>query len=131
MTDVAIWLETDPRRHAGSPVIRGSRIPAAAVTAMLDRGYDVDRVLAAFPDLPRGAIEFLAGPSAATRRHAQQLERTIVALRTASPPARFQAIADALGMTRGRVHQIWSASPEGRALGRQQRARARAWGRPA
>lgn len=128
MSETPVWLVSDPVVHGGSPVVRGTRIPAATIRALLERGMAPTRIVELYPDVPLEAVSFLTGPSAAARRHADQVERTIVALRTCDPPARLQAIADALGVTRARVHQIFAATPEGRAEARRRStARARAW----
>jgi uncharacterized protein (DUF433 family) len=49
-------ITTDPDQMAGTPCIRGLRIPVATVVAMLADGMSPDEILAAYPDLEREDI---------------------------------------------------------------------------
>jgi uncharacterized protein (DUF433 family) len=44
-------IEVDPRRLAGKPVIRGTRITVELVVGMLADGWDETRIIAEYPML--------------------------------------------------------------------------------
>ena len=46
-------ITVDPKQMGGMPCIRGLRIPAATVVAMVADGVSADEILAAYPDLER------------------------------------------------------------------------------
>ena len=46
-------ITVDPKQMGGMPCIRGLRIPAATVVAMVADGMSADEILAAYPDLER------------------------------------------------------------------------------
>lgn len=48
---------SDPNVCAGKPTIRGTRIMVRNVIGMMRGGYDVDRVLDAYPELAREDVE--------------------------------------------------------------------------
>lgn len=43
--------------HANAPVIEGTRVPTAKIARLRNEGWDVDRILAAFPHLVREDVE--------------------------------------------------------------------------
>ncbi len=49
-------IESDPKVLRGKPRIKGTRIPVSLVLGYLAAGYDLDRVIAEFPDLNRERI---------------------------------------------------------------------------
>ena len=57
-------IEVNPAICGGKPVIRGTRIMVRNILGMVAGGYDVDRILAAYPDLRRedvtAALEYAA-----------------------------------------------------------------------
>lgn len=52
----------NPRIYGGKPVISGTRIPVSVILNLLAHGYDVERVVTAYPDLTpedvRAALSF-------------------------------------------------------------------------
>ena len=69
-------IVTDPQILSGKPSIAGTRIPVSLIVNLLDHGYDVARVIQAYPILTerdvRAAVEYAAGrpeeyPSPAVR----------------------------------------------------------------
>ena len=50
-------IVSDPEVCAGKPTIRGTRIMVRNVLSMMRGGYDIDRVLAAYPELMREDVE--------------------------------------------------------------------------
>ncbi len=50
-------IVSDPNVCAGKPTIRGTRIMVRNVLSMMRGGYDVDRILAAYPELAREDFE--------------------------------------------------------------------------
>lgn len=62
-------IVVDPLVLAGKPVVRGTRIPVSLILNLLAHGYDIDRIVAAYPVLTRADVE------AALRYAAAQLER--------------------------------------------------------
>lgn len=44
-------IEVDPKRLAGKPVVRGTRIPVEMVVGMLADGWDEARIIAEYPTL--------------------------------------------------------------------------------
>lgn len=44
-------IEVDPRRLAGKPVVRGTRIPVELVVGMLADGWDEARIIEEYPAL--------------------------------------------------------------------------------
>ena len=44
-------IEVDPKRLAGKPVVRGTRIPVELVVGMLADGWDETRIIAEYPML--------------------------------------------------------------------------------
>lgn len=58
--DKAIYLDrivVDPRVLIGKPVVRGTRIPVSLILNLLAHGYDVDRVIDAYPDLTQEDVK--------------------------------------------------------------------------
>jgi uncharacterized protein (DUF433 family) len=50
-------IEIDPRMCGGKPVIRGTRIPVAAIIDQLAAGETWDSILSGYPELERQDIE--------------------------------------------------------------------------
>ena len=50
-------IVSDPNVCAGKPTIRGTRIMVRNVLSMLRGGYDIERVLLAYPELTREDVE--------------------------------------------------------------------------
>jgi uncharacterized protein (DUF433 family) len=57
-------IEVNPEICGGKPVIRGTRIMVRNILGMVAGGYNVDRILTAYPDLTRddvnAALEYAA-----------------------------------------------------------------------
>ena len=49
-------VEIDPRKLAGKPIIKGTRIPVALILNLLAKGYTVERILKAYPNLKRADV---------------------------------------------------------------------------
>jgi uncharacterized protein (DUF433 family) len=50
-------IVSDPRILVGKPVIAGTRIPVALILNLMAHGYDVDRILAAYPALTAADVK--------------------------------------------------------------------------
>jgi len=50
-------IVVDPKICSGKPVIKGTRIMVKNILGMLAGGYDVDRILAAYPELTREMVQ--------------------------------------------------------------------------
>ncbi len=48
---------TNPRIPSGKPVVAGTRIPVSLIHNLLDHGYDIARVLHAYPTLTAEDVE--------------------------------------------------------------------------
>ena len=44
-------IVTDPRILGGKPVVAGTRIPVSLILNLLAHGYDVERIIKAYPTL--------------------------------------------------------------------------------
>jgi uncharacterized protein (DUF433 family) len=57
-------IEVDPKRLAGKPVVRGTRIPVELVVGMLADGWDEDRIMAEYsilqPEDVRACLHYAA-----------------------------------------------------------------------
>lgn len=51
-------IEINPGKLLGKPVIKGTRVPVALILNLLARGYTIDRILEAYPNLKK--IDVLA-----------------------------------------------------------------------
>ncbi|KKS38695.1 MAG: hypothetical protein A3G49_01015 [Candidatus Sungbacteria bacterium RIFCSPLOWO2_12_FULL_41_11] len=55
-------IEINPRILAGKPVIKGTRIPVALILNLLAKGYTIERILHAYPNITiidvRAAIRY-------------------------------------------------------------------------
>ena len=51
-------IEVNPKKLAGKPIIKGTRIPAALILNLLARGYTIERIIQAYPKLKK--IDVLA-----------------------------------------------------------------------
>jgi len=61
-------ITTNPDQMAGTPCIRGLRIPVATVIAMLADGMGIEEILKAYPDLePEDITESLRYAAEAVR----------------------------------------------------------------
>lgn len=62
--DATDRIEVNPAICARKPVIRGTRIMVRNILGMVAGGYDVDKILASYPDLSRedvtAALEYAA-----------------------------------------------------------------------
>lgn len=56
MTHFLDRIEMNPRVLLGKPVIRGTRIPVALILSLLAKGYTVERIVAAYPNLARADV---------------------------------------------------------------------------
>ena len=50
-------IEIDPRRCAGTPVVKGTRIPVAVILDQLATGQPWDSLLEGYPELTREDIQ--------------------------------------------------------------------------
>ena len=66
-------VEINPRKLAGKPIIKGTRIPVTLILNLLARGYTVERILEAYPNLKRADI------LAAIRYSEARIQREVVA----------------------------------------------------
>lgn len=66
-------IEVNPRKLAGKPIIKGTRIPVTLVLNFLAKGYTVERILQAYPNLKREDV------LAAIRYSEARLKKEIVA----------------------------------------------------
>lgn len=46
----------NPKILMGKPVIKGTRIPASLILNLLARGYSIERILQAYPNLQRADV---------------------------------------------------------------------------
>lgn len=70
----AEFVSVDPQILAGKPVVRGTRIPVSLVLNLLAHGYDIDRIVEAYPVLTPEAIR------GAIRHSERRLDREEVRL---------------------------------------------------
>jgi uncharacterized protein (DUF433 family) len=49
-------IESDPNVLRGKPRIKGTRIPVSLILGYLAAGYDLERIIAEFPDIHREQI---------------------------------------------------------------------------
>ncbi|MBI3305148.1 DUF433 domain-containing protein [Candidatus Parcubacteria bacterium] len=71
-------IEINPGKLLGKPVIKGTRIPVALILNLFARGYTIDRILEAYPNLRRADV------LAALRYSEARLKRESVAPLAAS-----------------------------------------------
>lgn len=45
------WIVTDPKTCGGKPTIKGTRIIVRNVLGMMAGGYNVEKILSAYPEL--------------------------------------------------------------------------------
>jgi uncharacterized protein (DUF433 family) len=50
------WIVSDPNICGGKPVVRGTRVMVRNILGMVAAGYDVDRILQAYPQLTPGQV---------------------------------------------------------------------------
>ena len=65
-------IEVNPKKLAGKPVVKGTRIPVALILNLLIRGYTVERILQAYPNLKKSDV------LSAVRYSEARLEREII-----------------------------------------------------
>lgn len=65
-------IEINPKKLAGKPIIKGTRIPVALILNLLARGYTIERILNAYPNLKK--MDVLA----AIRYSEARMQREIV-----------------------------------------------------
>ena len=53
------YIVSDPKILGGTPVIRGTRIPASRIIFLLKEGYTVDAIHEDFPHVPVNVIELV------------------------------------------------------------------------
>ncbi len=51
------YITVDPKICGGKPVIHGTRIMVKNILGMMAGGYTVDRILEAYPELTREAVQ--------------------------------------------------------------------------
>lgn len=51
------FIIVDPKICAGKPVIKGTRIMVKNILGMVAGGYDVERILDAYPELTRERVQ--------------------------------------------------------------------------
>jgi uncharacterized protein (DUF433 family) len=51
------YILVDPKICAGKPIIRGTRIMVKNILGMVAGGYTVDRIIEAYPELNRQAVQ--------------------------------------------------------------------------
>ena len=56
MSDVDGRIHADPAICSGKPVIRGTRIMVRNVLSLFKAGYDVERIVIAYPELTRDDV---------------------------------------------------------------------------
>lgn len=49
-------IEINPKKLAGKPVIKGTRVPVALILNLLARGYTIERIIQAYPNLLRADV---------------------------------------------------------------------------
>lgn len=49
-------IEVNPKKLAGKPVIKGTRIQVALILNLLARGYTIERIIQAYPNLRRADV---------------------------------------------------------------------------
>lgn len=65
-------IEINPKILAGKPVVKGTRIPVALILNLLAKGYTIERILNAYPNLKK--VDVLA----AIRYSEARVQREIV-----------------------------------------------------
>ena len=51
------FIVVDPKICSGKPVLRGTRIMVKNILGMVAGGYDMDRILIAYPELTREMVQ--------------------------------------------------------------------------
>ena len=51
------YITVDPKICSGKPVIRGTRIMVKNILGMVAGGYDLERILNAYPELTREMVQ--------------------------------------------------------------------------
>ena len=49
-------IEINPKKLAGKPVIKRTRIPVALILNLLAKGYTIERILRAYPNLKKADL---------------------------------------------------------------------------
>ena len=49
-------IEVNPKKLAGKPVIRGTRVPVSLILNLLARGYSIERIIKAYPNLKKADV---------------------------------------------------------------------------
>lgn len=49
-------IEINPRKLGGKPVIKGTRIPVSLILNLLAKGYSIDRIVRAYPNLKKADV---------------------------------------------------------------------------
>lgn len=49
-------IEINPKILAGKPVIKGTRIPVAIILNLLARGYTIERIARAYPNIKKADV---------------------------------------------------------------------------
>lgn len=49
-------IEINPKKLGGKPIIKGTRIPVSLILNLLARGYDVERIIKAYPNLKKADV---------------------------------------------------------------------------
>ena len=50
-------IEINPKKMAGKPVIKGTRIPVYLILNLLTNGYNTERIIKAYPELTEKDIK--------------------------------------------------------------------------
>lgn len=58
-------IEINPKIMVGKPVIKGTRIPVYLILNLLAQGYDINRLLKAYPSLKKQDVEAVLSFAAA------------------------------------------------------------------
>ena len=64
-------IEIDPRRCGGTPVVRGTRIPATVILDQLAAGETWESLLAGYPELTRDDIRAVLVFAKASVKHTE------------------------------------------------------------